>query len=230
MPLIRPVAPEDLDDLLALSESAGIGLTTLPQDQNALAEKIAASIHAFAAELDAPVCESYLLVLEDAGSGSIVGTTGVLSRLEPGVPFYSYKLSTLMQGSTELGIRKRFEVLHLVNDYQDVSEICTLFLHPDHRQGGNGKLLSRCRFLLMAEHPGALLPARDRRNARQAGRNRPLALLEKRGRPFLRDGVLQGRLPHRRGRQAVHRGLDAQVPALRAPAASGSPSRDRRGA
>jgi len=83
MYVIRPVAADDLAGLLWLAESAGIGLTTLPPSEKALAEKITASAQAFSADLEAPVYESYLLVLEDIGSGRIVGTTGLFSRLEP---------------------------------------------------------------------------------------------------------------------------------------------------
>jgi len=43
MYVIRPVAADDLAGLLWLAESAGIGLTTLPPSEKALAEKITAS-------------------------------------------------------------------------------------------------------------------------------------------------------------------------------------------
>ncbi|MEE2716907.1 MAG: arginine N-succinyltransferase [SAR324 cluster bacterium] len=43
MYVIRPVAADNLAGLLWLAESAGIGLTTLPPSEKALAEKITAS-------------------------------------------------------------------------------------------------------------------------------------------------------------------------------------------
>jgi arginine N-succinyltransferase len=42
--------------------------------------------------------------------------------------------------------------LSLCNDYTGASEICTLFLGESHRKNKNGRFLSRCRFLFMAEH------------------------------------------------------------------------------
>ncbi|WP_410961188.1 arginine N-succinyltransferase, partial [Salmonella sp. SAL4457] len=41
--------------------------------------------------------------------------------------------------------------LFLANDLTGNSELCSLFLHADHRSGLNGKLLSRARFLFIAE-------------------------------------------------------------------------------
>jgi arginine N-succinyltransferase len=40
----------------------------------------------------------------------------------------------------------------MVNDYQNYTEVCSLFLAQDYRKNFNGNLLSRCRFLFMAEH------------------------------------------------------------------------------
>jgi arginine N-succinyltransferase len=44
-----------------------------------------------------------------------------------------------------------FDALHLVSDHSGPCEIGSLFLHPDERKKGWGRLLSCCRFLFMAE-------------------------------------------------------------------------------
>jgi arginine N-succinyltransferase len=41
----------------------------------------------------------------------------------------------------------------MVNEYRGTTEIATLYLTPDYRKDGNGRLLSRIRFLMMAEFP-----------------------------------------------------------------------------
>ena len=41
--------------------------------------------------------------------------------------------------------------LFLANDLTGNSELCSLFLHADHRSGLNGRLLSKARFLFIAE-------------------------------------------------------------------------------
>ncbi len=45
------------------------------------------------------------------------------------------------------------KLLTFGNNYTGCSEICTLFLRPSFRGGLNGRLMSKCRFLMMAEHP-----------------------------------------------------------------------------
>src|SRR5699024_123992 len=41
--------------------------------------------------------------------------------------------------------------LHLSNDMTDTSEICSLLLANEYHGGGNGLLLSRCRFMYLDE-------------------------------------------------------------------------------
>ena len=38
------------------------------------------------------------------------------------------------------------------------AELCSLFLHPDWRRDGNGSLLSKSRFLFLAEFPEYFSP------------------------------------------------------------------------
>ncbi|MBF0280556.1 MAG: arginine N-succinyltransferase [SAR324 cluster bacterium] len=153
MMLIRPIRMDDLDQLEMLAEESGVGMTSLPANHHVLKEKICASLHGFSSNWQEPGDESYLFVLEDTSTERIVGTCGIIVAVGSGKPFYSYKISTMVHTSEALNIHKEFKALHLVNDYQGVSEICTLFLTPEYRKDGNGKLLSRCRFLFMAEFP-----------------------------------------------------------------------------
>ena len=48
---------------------------------------------------------------------------------------------------------KQIKTLNLVEDHKGPSEIGTLFMHPEHRGGGNGRLMSLSRFALMAACP-----------------------------------------------------------------------------
>ena len=59
----------------------------------------------------------------------------------------------MIQESKYLEVRKKIQVLHLVQEHDGPCEIGTLFLSPDYRKSGNGSLLSKSRFLFMAEHP-----------------------------------------------------------------------------
>ncbi len=153
MMVIRPIKPEDLDQLRQLAVEAGVGMTSLPANDQILQEKIASSLDAFSGDEKSAENASYLFILEDTSTQQIAGTSGIIAAVGSHKPFYSYKLSTLAHTSEALKIHKEVKVLHLVNDYQGVSEICTLLVTSKYRKGGNGKLLSRSRFLFMAEFP-----------------------------------------------------------------------------
>jgi arginine N-succinyltransferase len=150
--VIRPVAHNDLDSLYQLAQNTGHGLTTLPADKEALAEKIESSTHAFSAELDQAEDEYYLLVLEDTEKNLIVGTSGIASAVGRKQAFFTYKLTTLMHASPSMDIQTAVQTLNLTNDFTGATEICTLFLSPEYRKNGNGPLLSKSRFLLMADY------------------------------------------------------------------------------
>ncbi len=149
--LIRPVTLEDHDALLTIAKHAGYGMTSLPQDAEVLKTKIMRSERSFAGNPHREHEHRFLFVLEDTDTGKIVGSTGLESHVGLSSPFYSYKLSKIVQANRELNIYTLNKVLHMVNDYTGASEIGSLFLLEDYRRDGLGRFLSRCRFLMMAE-------------------------------------------------------------------------------
>jgi arginine N-succinyltransferase len=153
MMLVRPVAISDHDEILALAHEAGIGMTSLPADPQVLEQKILRSVQSFSGQPEAEKEESFLFVLEDTQAGKLVGTCGLVAHVGLRRPFYSYKLSTLVQASGSLGIYSLQRVLHMVNDYTGATEIGSLFLLPEYRRDGIGRFLSRCRYLMLAEFP-----------------------------------------------------------------------------
>lgn len=151
--LIRPVTLNDHESLLMLARKAGYGMTSLPQDADVLEAKIVASEKSFANKPAKPDDHRFLLVMEDDKTGEIVGSTGVKAHVGLYDPFYSYKLSTIVQASRAPKIYTRNRVLHMVNDYTGVSEIGSLFLRESYRRNNFGRWLSRCRFLMLAQFP-----------------------------------------------------------------------------
>ncbi|MGQ9370650.1 arginine N-succinyltransferase, partial [Azospirillum sp. A39] len=151
--VLRPVRPDDLDALVRLAESAGTGLTTLPASAEALGARIDRSRTAFAADVAEPNGLSYLLVAEDTADGRIVGTSGLFAAVGLEAGFYNYRIVRLTKTSRELGVRVDARLLTLVNDFTGATEVGTLYLAPGHRRGGNGQLLARSRYLLMAGFP-----------------------------------------------------------------------------
>lgn len=150
MLFIRPVAMSDLQDLLELSVKAGKGMTSLPNDPEALGHKIQSSLDSFAS--NTPSKDDYfLLVMEDAEKNKVVGTAGVYARTGARQAFYAYRLISMNNYSHNLGKQIENDLLHLTNDYTGYSEVGTLFLDPSYR--GNGHWLAKSRYLLMAQFP-----------------------------------------------------------------------------
>lgn len=158
MLIIRPVTTGDLDDLLHLATLTGFGLTTLPMDKAFLEKRITKSQRSFREMGDQPAGECYLFVLEDTASRRIAGTCGIVSKVGGFEPFYVYRIETAVHESTFLGVRKEIPLLHLVSEHNGPCEIGSLFLSPDYRKDGNGRLLSLSRFLFMAEWPDCFDP------------------------------------------------------------------------
>lgn len=150
MLVIRPLQENDLEDLLVMAQNAGKGLTTLPADQELLQRKIAHTRETFNQRC-APEAGLYLFALEDTEQKKTVGISGIQARVGLDEVFYNYRLSVTVNASKELGVHVRTPTLHLSNDMTDTSEICSLLLSDGYKGGGNGLLLSRCRFMYLDE-------------------------------------------------------------------------------
>lgn len=151
MIVVRPVTKADHKEILAIAKEAGIGMTSLPPDAKVLEAKIARSVASISRSPDVRKDEAFLFVLEDAESKKLVGTCGIVAHVGIKHPFYSYKISTIVQSSDDVGVYSLQRVLHMVNDYTGASEIGSLFLMPDYRRDGIGRFLSRCRYMFVAE-------------------------------------------------------------------------------
>ncbi|KTD60150.1 arginine N-succinyltransferase, beta chain [Legionella sainthelensi] len=151
MILFRSACDNDLDAIHHLAEDSGVGITTLSKEKEILKRRLRWATDSFKKEIQEPDNEYYLFVLENENA-EIVGVSGIESRTGHDTPFYSYKISKRTRVSRSLNIRSDYEVLSLVNDNQGRSEICTLFLEPQYRKKHYGLLLSKARFLFMAQH------------------------------------------------------------------------------
>lgn len=155
---VRSIQATDLPALLALTQSTGVGVTTLPANAERLGWRIEASLATLTGSPD-PARASLLFVLEDpAQAGQVVGICGLEGALGLDEPWYNYRVGAAVHASRELGIYRRLETLFLSNDLTGAAELCSLFLHPDWRRDGNGGLLSKSRFLFLAEFPEYFSP------------------------------------------------------------------------
>lgn len=156
--VIRPVRKDDLAGLRNLAAVANEGMTTLPDDETALNNRILDSLRAFDERVRKPGGESYLFVLEDTSKGQIIGTSGIVSKVGGFDPYFTYKISSETHACEELNARKDIPVLQFTANHNGPSEIGSLFLHPGYRKRGLARLLSLSRFLFIAGHPDQFDP------------------------------------------------------------------------
>lgn len=150
MVITRLVKEEDLAELIKLANSVDGFMTTMPNDEAGMKQRIATAIASISKEVIKPKDEIYLFVLEEGGE--IVGISAIYSTVGIDRPFYSYRVTEFSNVSPDIGIRNDINILNLVNDYNGCSELATLFLHPEKRGGGRGVLLSFTRLMFMAAH------------------------------------------------------------------------------
>ena len=163
--LIRPVKLSDFASVLNIAKAAGIGMTSLPAHSEVLYQKIKRAEDSFngqpsneahkheAHKHEAHKHEAlYFFVAEDPDTKQIVGTTAIDAFVGLRRPFYSFKLATVTQHSDSLDIYTKHEILQIVNDYTGSTELGSLFLLPEYRRDRIGRLLSRVRFLFMAQY------------------------------------------------------------------------------
>jgi arginine N-succinyltransferase len=156
--VLRPIRENDLAGLAALARSTGGGLTTLPPDDAFLAARIDDSQHAFRPRVRQPKGEYYLFALEDSVTRELVGVSGIASRVGGYEPWYTYEIRPERHAHPPLNIVREIAVLHLRQEHQGPSELCSLFLRGDRRRGGAGRLLSLGRLLFISAHRNRFTP------------------------------------------------------------------------
>jgi arginine N-succinyltransferase len=152
MLLVRAIEERDLEGLLALAELVGSGMTTLKPDRKTLGRRVEVACASFAERIPPPE-RDYVFVMEDTAIGKVVGVCAIKAAVGLDEPFYNYRIGTLVHSSKALKVFSRMDTLYLSNDLTGCAELCSLFLHPAYRHGTNGKLLSKSRFMFIAQFP-----------------------------------------------------------------------------
>jgi arginine N-succinyltransferase len=152
MLVVRPAGPADYEVLMELAVLSGRGFTSLPEDEPTLRERLALSELSFGGKVAAPEAW-YSLMLEDLESGEVIGVASVKAGVGLKRPFFSFRVVTLAQSSPTLGMRFDHQALVLVNECAGWTEVGSLFLRPERRHGGAGKLLAQSRYMLIGIEP-----------------------------------------------------------------------------
>ncbi|MFO0922684.1 MAG: arginine N-succinyltransferase [Pirellulales bacterium] len=151
--VVRSVTSQDIDQLWDLIAQATYGLTTLQISKDQLTDRVELAEFAFKRKTEKPAGEPYVFVMEDLTAGKLVGTSCIFSKVGGYEPFYGYRIHEEEIHCSILHATRHVSSLHLEKVHDGPTEIGSLFLLPEYRGQGRGRLLSLARFAFIAAHP-----------------------------------------------------------------------------
>ncbi len=152
MIIIRPISRKDIDIFREFSFESMLGMTHLPRNREKFLEKITNSEACFQNPIEQPGKEEYYFVLEDLATGTLGGTCAIIAQSKQSFG-YAYCIETLENNLQFVNAAQDIKVLEVVENSEDSSEVCALYLQPSFRHSGHGRLLSLSRFLFIAAFP-----------------------------------------------------------------------------
>lgn len=153
MLVVRAARPADHPALLDLAGAAGPGFTSLSVTPEALMRKLEVSGDAFAGRIADRSDAGYQLMVEEAESGVVLGTSAIKAAVGIKKPYFDFKIFTLAQASIEADRRFDMDAMLLVNDFAGASEVGSLFVSDGARGTGAGRLIAQSRYMAMAADP-----------------------------------------------------------------------------
>ena len=154
MLILRPIAAEDLEALVALARQ--LDSLNLPSDREFLRRRIDVSLLSFDQKLDDRREGVFVFVMEDADSARCVGTSTILVKQgRPGVPYFWLGVTTEERRSAKLDRRFVHTKLQLLSTEDGPTEIGGLILDPAYRRHPErcGKALSIVRLAYISRYP-----------------------------------------------------------------------------
>jgi arginine N-succinyltransferase len=150
MLFVRPGRLADLDALEHMARTAQPVLHSLPHDRRALEARVALSEDSFRAEVDFPGEEFYLFVLEDSGTGKLLGTASIVAAAGYSEPFYAFRNDALIHASRELHVNRKIHALTMSHELTGKSRLAGFYIDPSLRGDAAAHLMSRSRMMYIA--------------------------------------------------------------------------------
>lgn len=145
--LFRPASADDISAITQFTSKADAGLTTVPKSKAAVTAYIEDSLDFLAGNAKA---NRLLFVAER--NGKVLGISGIIPKLGVDRPFYSFKRSRHARKASKQDLSVRYDTLQLTTDFDDYTELATIFLSPEARGAGVGRLLSLGRLCFIHAH------------------------------------------------------------------------------
>ena len=152
MIIIRPIRKKDTEAFIKLALSANVGMTSLPKNPEILEKNVIEAERSFRKDIVQRQNEKYLFVLEDVATGKIGGVGAIDAIAGGGEPRYFFRLESDQSSSPLLPAPQQIPILRPIRHSAPASEVCSLYLLPEFRREGLGRLLSLSRFLFAAAH------------------------------------------------------------------------------
>lgn len=153
MIIIRPIEKHDFEQYVSLAFLSHINFFTLPKDKSLLQTRFEKALHSFQGGITSPDREFYLFVAEDLTTNKILGVAAISATSGGSEPLYFFRKEELLVESHLDDVVKKIPILNPVNYVRGPSELASLFVLPESRGLGVGKLLSLARFLFVARFP-----------------------------------------------------------------------------
>jgi arginine N-succinyltransferase len=152
--VVRPVELSDISGLETLAAVTMPGVHTLPKTREKIAASVERSIASFSAQVDIPSEESYLMVLEQAATGDIVGTAAIFASAGSNGTYFSFRNDVIQQVSRDLNISHSVHALTLCSELTGYSQLSGFYVRNRASAGLEAALLSRARllFAVLAPH------------------------------------------------------------------------------
>lgn len=151
--IVRPARADDLDALHRLARQSLTGVTSLPDDRDCLLQRLQHSQSSFASNVSMPGEEDYLFVLEDLGTGALLGCSGLQATCGFDQPFYSFRHDVLIHASPAQNIKHKVHALTLCHDLGGNSLLKGFHVEPQLQDSPAAQLISRARLLFIASQP-----------------------------------------------------------------------------
>lgn len=147
---LRPLCKEDVQALADMAKDASLGFTNLPVTEELLKRSVESSLASFRERYIEPSQSSYCFILEEVESKSVVGTSSLLVKAGLFLPYsVLYIERHPIVGYTQNGLSRK-GLLYPYSPLRGPTELCALYLKPQWRRHGVGRLLSWGRLLFMA--------------------------------------------------------------------------------
>jgi arginine N-succinyltransferase len=154
MYVVRPVEPADVGALEALAAVTMPGVHTLPRTRDKIDAAVERSIASFSAHVDIPSEESYLFMLEELETKTIVGTASIHASAGSNGTYFAFRNDVIQQVSRDLNISHSVHALTLCSELTAYSQLSGFYVRNRETAGAEAALLSRARllFAVLAPH------------------------------------------------------------------------------